>query len=83
MTLSIKIEDFGNCVWTAPLSIQDFNTICIKKISEVVCINCFTSDPEWDTIHINDKTHGVVWLDCFIIYLSNNRIKDKIDYQIV
>ena len=82
-TPSTLIEDFGNCVWTALLSIQDFDTICIKKISEVEYINCFAGDPGWDTIHINEKTHGVVWSDCSITWLSNNRIKEKIDYQIV
>ena len=72
-TPSIIIEDFGGCVWTASLSIQDFDTICIKIFWSWVYINCFTSDPGWDIILINEKTLGVVWLDFSITYLSNNK----------
>ena len=63
---------------------KDWDTIhIIKKIPEIVCIDYSTNDLGWDTIHINEKTLGVMWSDCSITYITNNRIKDKIDYQIV
>ena len=44
-------------------------------------MDCFASDLEWDIILINEKTLGVEQLDFSVTYLSDNRVKDKRNYQ--
>ena len=45
--------------------------------------NYFASDPGWDIILINEKTLGVVQSGFSITYPSDNRVKDKRNYQIM
>ena len=45
------------------------------------CLIFLVPWPGWNTIRINEKTPGIVWLDCSAIYHNNNRIKDNMYQQ--